>query len=502
MRAAVSDMSDKERHLIIWASLLALFLGALDALVMSAAMPSVVADLGKLSLYGWVYSAYFLTRAVSLPVFGKLADVYSTRSLFLVSIIVFVLASFLAGMASNMEILIVGRTFQGVGAGGNFALVYIVLSEVSPPGKRAKTLSMASSIWGISSVIGPTLGGIIVTYFSWRWIFFINIPIGLCSFAGIALFLRKDQKRKDTRPELDLLGIILFTFSILGLLTIFMTGGRELKWESPSMVILCITTLVGGIAFIFQEMKAANPMINLQFFTQRNFFMGNSAIFMASFTIFSFFAYAPLYIQGSLGLSPIQVGLAMVALSLGWSFGALVFGRSSSGNDEKIWSIIGGAVLIVGTLLTLNFDLETSMIECFFDFFIIGVGMGFVSLSTLIVIQNDVDDSHLGIATSIHQFGRSLGGTVGVGICGGLVTASLLGSLENAGSFLSPSLYKQVQESSENLLRAEFYMQLPPEAVDPMKNMVLSSVYPVFYLCIAASVLCILCCICLASAKK
>ncbi len=368
-------LPDRQRSFVIGAALLALFLGALDALVMSAAMPSIVAELGGLALYAWVYSAYFLARAVALPVFGKLADRYDSKKLFLLSIGLFTLSSWVAGLADSMAFLIACRVFQGIGAGGNFALVYIVLSKVALPGKRAHTLSLASSVWGISSVIGPTLGGFIVTYFSWRWIFFLNIPIGILSLAGIAFFLhhRQDHVKKDT--SLDLAGLLTFSSFILGLLTIFITGGRELPWTSGAMTLLVGMTLLLAALFIWLEKKAADPMIDLRFFKIRNFTLGNGAIFLASFSIFSFFAYAPLYIQGSLGLSPMKVGLAMVSLSLGWSFGALYFGRRCKSGSQKLLSIFGGVVLLCGSLLTLGFNLGTTMTECFLVFFVVGIGM-------------------------------------------------------------------------------------------------------------------------------
>ena len=202
-----TSLTTKERNYIIGSALLALFLGALDALIMSAAMPSIVADLGGLHLYAWVYSVYFLTRAVSLPIFGKLADLYHSKYLFLLSISIFLVSSIAAGLSQSMSFLIFCRIFQGIGAGGNFALVYIVLSEVAPPERRARTLSLASSVWGISSVAGPTLGGFIVSYFSWRWIFYINVPIGLLSLIGIWFFLT-ETREKHPVFEIDFAGIL------------------------------------------------------------------------------------------------------------------------------------------------------------------------------------------------------------------------------------------------------------------------------------------------------
>ena len=191
MHSPAGTIDSKHRMMIIFSALLALFLGAMDALIMTAAMPTIVAELGGLHLYSWVYSAYLLARAVSLPVFGKLGDLFKNKNIFLISIGIFLLSSIAAGFSPNMTFLIVCRVFQGIGAGGIFALVYIILADISPPGQRAKTMSFASSVWGIASVLGPTLGGFIVSYMSWRWIFFINVPLGLLSLGGVSFFLWK-----------------------------------------------------------------------------------------------------------------------------------------------------------------------------------------------------------------------------------------------------------------------------------------------------------------------
>ena len=216
---------------MIAAALTALFLGALDALVMAAAMPTIVADLGGLALYSWVYSAYFLARAISLPIFGKLADLLRTKALFMASIAIFLFASLLAGLSENMPFLIFSRVLQGIGAGGNFALVYIVLTDVSPPDKRGKTLGLASFVWGAASLLGPTLGGFVVAYFSWRWIFFMNVPLALLSLAGLYFFLAEFREKRK-KVHLDLAGVFFLSLAILCLLGIFLLGGRNFPWFS------------------------------------------------------------------------------------------------------------------------------------------------------------------------------------------------------------------------------------------------------------------------------
>jgi predicted MFS family arabinose efflux permease len=289
---------------------------------------------------------------------------------------------------------------------------------------------------------------------------------------------------------------------MLGLLTIFITGGREIGWNSEAMTVLITATMILGAVFLYVEKRAEDPMIDLGLFANRNFTCGNGAIFLASCTIFSFFAYVPLYIQGSLGHSPMQVGMAMVSLSLGWSAGALFYGRVSISGSEKKWSIAGGTILLAGALLTTRFNLQTSMTECFFIFLLVGVGMGFVSLSTLILVQNSAAEKDLGIVTSFHQFARSLGGTIGVGICGGLVTSGVFKNLEETVTRLPDDLMIQLQKSTEILLQSEFQSRIPADAREILAQAVLSGVFSVFFVASLSSLCCLLCCVALKKKEK
>jgi len=496
----------KSRSLIIAAALVALFLGAMDALIMSAAMPTIVADLGGLHLYSWVYSAYFLSRAISLPVFGKLADLFNNKKIFLISIGIFIVSSFAAGFSTNMTFLIIARVFQGIGAGGNFALVYIVLADISTPQERARTMSFASSIWGIASVLGPTLGGFIVTYFSWRWIFFINVPLGLLSMAGLAFFL-VELREKRKKVYLDFKGVITLSTTILGILTIFLVGGRTFTWFSPQMAILWVVTLLSGFGLYYSEKQAIDPILPLDFFKNRGFSMGNLAVFLSSFSIFALFAFAPLFIQGSLGRSPMQVGLAMLSLSLGWSMGSLVLGQVSNWLGIKRAAILGALLLITGCLLTLRFNVNTTMVTCFVVFQVVGLGMGFVTLATLVVVQNSVNIADLGVATSSNQFARTLGGTVGVGICGGFMTSRLAGAIDtlvakglmdNAGD----SVLMDLSKNFEALLQPEFQSRIGGSTLTAIQEAIAGSVSIVFWIILFAAVLCLMFCLLLPSAKK
>ncbi|MCP4366598.1 MAG: MFS transporter [Deltaproteobacteria bacterium] len=466
---------------IIAAALMALFLGALDTLVMSAAMPTIISELGGFNLYAWSYSSYFLARAVSLPVFGKLSDLFSTKKLMLFSIGLFVMGSMAAGVSPSMEFLVAARVFQGLGAGGIFALVYVVLFDVSRPGQQAKTLSLAGSIWGIASLIGPTLGGFIVTWFSWRWIFFINLPLGMISFVGISIYF-KDIREKPEQASIDWAGATFLSSFILGLLTLVMVGGQSLSWSSPQFVFLIFITIFSGYGFYQVEKNAKDPILDLKFFKYPAFTLGNFIVFCASSAIFSLFAYAPLFLQGVLSKSPLQVGYAMLSLSLGWSIGSFFIGRVMHRIGPKGAAITGALLMAIGTSITLTFSGTTTMTEYFLSFQVAGIGMGFVTLSTLLIVQDSLTIENLGVATSFHQFSRTLGGTIGVGACGGIITARLTNRLETAGNHLSDELLENLQERMASLFQEEFLSLIPDETGIFIREVMLNSIFQVFVL--------------------
>ena len=499
------ELAARDRIFVIGAALLALFLGALDALIMSAAMPTIVAELGGMHLYSWVYTTYFLARAVSLPIFGKLADLYKTKTLFLVSIGIFLVASVLAGLSSNMIFLIALRVFQGIGAGGNFALVYIVLSDVSSPQSRGKTLSLASSIWGIASILGPTIGGFIVTYFSWRWIFFINVPIGLLSLAGIAGYLiEMRSKRKEV--YLDLSGVATLSVFILSFLMVFLVGGRTYAWHSIPIIGLILLTCLAAGGFYFVEKRAKEPILSLDFFEISEFRIGNGAVFLSSFTVFSLFAFAPLYIQGALGKTPMMVGAGMLALSLGWSLGSLVLGQMLNLLGQRISALTGAFFLVGGCGACLFFTAETSMTTIFLIFLLIGIGMGFITLVTLVVVQNCLDISDLGVATASHQFARTLGGTVGIGICGSFVIAKIsqaTNMIINSGlsEAIPPTLLSDIKANIENLLLPEVQALLSDSARTILQEGIANGISVLFWIVLIASLLCLCFCLLLPKGK-
>jgi EmrB/QacA subfamily drug resistance transporter len=487
-------INKKTRLLITFAALAALFLGALDALVMATAMPSIVADLGGLHLYSWVYSAYFLARAVSLPFFGKLADLYNTRNLFLLSISIFIVSSITAGLSANMLFLIISRVFQGIGAGGNFALVYIVLADISVPEKRGKTLSLASSVWGIASVLGPSLGGFIVSFFSWRWIFFMNVPLGLISLLAIGFYLVEVREKKQ-KVSFDFGGMFTLTLAILSLLTAFLHGSRQFGWYSWQTAGMLIVAVLSTAGFYHFEKRAQDPIVSVRFFANRGFCLGNATVFFSSFSIFSLFAFAPLFVQGALGKTPLQVGLAMLALSFGWSVGSIFLGQILHFFDEKYSTIAGVLFLFSGSAMTPGFSTDTSMGKCFFVFLLVGIGMGFVTLSTLVIVQTSVPGEDLGVATSSHQFTRTLGGAVGVGIGGSFVATRLDKAMVSAEKWLSAEtmnnrFVERLRQNFEMIFEPEIQSKLPQKALSLLRESVVDGVSTVFYAVVISAIFC------------
>jgi predicted MFS family arabinose efflux permease len=359
---------------------------------------------------------------------------------------------------------------------------------------------MASSIWGIASILGPTLGGVVVTYFSWRWIFWINIPLGIASYWGISTYLRDTQRTVQGEVSLDFGGAATLTTSILAFLVAFLLGGRSYPWSSAPIIGLLALSLVSGFAFVIIEGRVRSPILSTGFFRRRGFSTGNGAVFLCSFTIFALFAFAPLFIQGVQGKSPMEVGIAMLSMSLGWSLGSLILGFFINRLGLRSAAVIGSLGITAGCAMALTFTAQSSILYSFSCFFIIGLGMGFVSLATLMAVQASVEGKDLGVATSSNQFARTLGGTVGVGVCGGLMSARIGGlthRIEQAGILdrLPPDLAETGLGAIENMLRPEIQALMPPELNTLVHQAVTQGIQAVFWAVTVSAVLCVVVCL-------
>ncbi len=490
-------MSNRTRVLVLIAALLAVFLGALDALIVGAAMPTIVSDLGGLELYSWVFSAYMLTRTISLPLFGKLADLYSSKKLFVLAVGAFLLGSVLAGLVDSMPQLIFLRALQGIGAGGNFALAYIVVSEISAPEERGKMMGLISFVWGVSSVLGPLLGGFIVTYLTWPWVFYINVPISGLAVFFILRYFQESRQKKDA--AIDYLGAISLSTCVLALLFAFLLLGEARLWYSPELVGLFVIALLAGVLFWHAENRAVEPILPLHFFRLAGFTLANGAAFLSSFAIFSLLAYIPLFVQGTLGRTAAELGIVMVPLSLGWSAGALVCGRVVNRLGEKLSSVAGALLMFFSIALTLTFNAATGLIYFSAVICPIGIGMGFVSVATLLKVQNSLDESDLGVATSSQQFARTLGGTIGIGISGAMASHYIdqsISSLINSPlrSEISGELAAQLSQNLQEFLRPEIVASLSSTSLNAIREAIGKGVEAVFWTALLVSFTSIIMC--------
>ncbi|SHF40740.1 drug resistance transporter, EmrB/QacA subfamily [Desulfacinum infernum DSM 9756] len=472
---------------IIASALTALFLGALDALIVGAAMPTVVAELGGLSLYSWVFSAYLLTRAMALPIFGKLCDLFSARWLFTLAILIFLAGSLAAGLAGSMVQLIGARAVQGVGAGANFALCYYVISDISAPERRGKMMGLVSFVWGVSSLLGPALGGVMVEVLNWRWIFFINLPLGLAALVGVRMHMQ-EKTGADGRPDVDFLGAFTLSVCVLSLLAVFLLAGETHPWSSPPILALAACALLSGFAFLHAERRAREPILPLSSFRSPGFTLGNAAAFSCSFAVFSLSAFFPLFIQGVLSQSPSRLGMAMIPLSLGWSVGAWAYGQMSQRIAKKKAAVAGSWFLTAACTASLFLDAATPLGVCSVVLLLAGLGMGFVSISTLLIVQDSLAPKDLGVATSSHQFARTLGGTIGIGATGSLLTHAVSRSLQQAEGLASPRNLQNLSALRE-LLKPEMQETLAEPLRTQLQVVIAGGLQEVFWACLAAAVL-------------
>jgi EmrB/QacA subfamily drug resistance transporter len=473
--------------MIIVAALLAILLAALDALIVATAMPTIVADLGGLELYSWVFSAYMLMRTIALPLFGKLSDLYSSKKLFVLTMGTFMATSALAGVVSSMPQLIVLRAVQGLGAGGVLALAYVAITEAAPPEKRSRMLGLTGVVWGVASVSGPVLGGLIVTYLSWQWVFYINLPVGAAAILGIVLFLQEARPKKQV-VSVDYPGALALAGSVLAFLSAVVLLGEGYDTHAQNAGLLLLAA--GGMAVLFGwiEHRAQEPILHLRYFRSPRFVLGNGASFFSAFAIFSCIAYIPLFVQSALGKSPAEVSMAMIPLSLGWSLGGILCGHVVSRTGKRA-ACLGGSLLIAAAIgITLTFDTGTDLIFGCVVFGCIGLGMGFVNLSTLLIVQDSLDAGNLGIATSSQQFAGNLGGTVGVGIAGAIMTfrmkqalaglgpdVALDGIALEGGANVSHGLRHALTQAADSALTPETIEQVRAAAANGVEGVFLSA---------------------------
>ena len=401
-----------DRRLATLGVLLGIFLAAVDGTIVSTAMPTVVAALGGLEYYAWAFAAYMLFAAVSMPLYGRLADIYGRKRLFYVGVGFFVVGSALAGLSQSMLQLVAFRGLQGIGAGAMFAIPYTILGVVYPPEERGRAIGLGSSVWGISSVIGPLLGFAIVATLSWRWVFYLAVPVGLAAVALVARSL--DETTGAAGQDVDLAGAATLVGAVGTLLV-----GLQLLESSPRPAAVLVAVGVAGVGlFYLVERRASQPLIPLSLFSDRVFLSTNAASFCSAFALFAAITFVPLFVQSVRGGAG-AAALAVFPISIGWSGTAILSGRAVNRVGERRLVAAGATTLVAAfAVATLAWGVATPTWLLVGNVFLMGVGMGALTPPLLTAIQNHLGVERMGLATSSQQFFRNLGGTMGVSLLG------------------------------------------------------------------------------------
>jgi len=438
-RASVGLRS--ERGPILLAVMLSMSLVAIDSTILATAVPSIVSDLGGFTQFPWLFSVYLLTQAVTVPIYAKLADQYGRKPVMLVGVGLFVLGSLLCGIAWGMTSLIAFRAVQGLGAGAVQPMGMTIIGDIYSVQERAKVQGYLASVWAVSAVIGPTLGGVFSDYLSWRWIFFVNLPIGLA--AGWVLW-RRFEERVERRPHrIDYAGAVLLAAGGVLLLLALLEGGVRWDWSSGTSVALFAAAGLALAAFVLVERRAAEPVLPGWVFRHRVVVAAMLTSLVVGVLMMGLSSYVPLYAQKVLGHGAVASGLALAALTLGWPLAASNSGRLYLTVGFRTTMLIGGAISCAGTALLLTVDSGSSIWHLAAPCFVMGFGFGLVASPSIVALQSAVTWQHRGVATGTAMFARSVGSAVGVAVFGAIanaVVASHLGRGVPDLEHLTPSV--------------------------------------------------------------
>lgn len=435
-------------RVVVLALMITMLLAMLDNLIVGTAMPTIVGDLGGLEHLSWVVTAYTLATAASTPIWGKLGDLYGRKGIFLTSIVVFLIGSVLSGMAQDMGQLIGFRAVQGLGAGGLMVGVMAILGDLVPPRERGRYQGMMAGVMAFAMIGGPLVGGAITDHLGWRWSFYINLPLGAVALAMVTVVLHLPRKERS-KARIDYLGAALLTVGITAIVLVTTWGGSEYAWDSAVIMELIALGVASLVGFVFVETKAAEPIMPLHIFRNRNFSLMSVVGFMAGFVMFGAVLFLPLYQQTVQGASATNSGLLLLPMLLAMMIVSLVAGRvTTSTGKYKIFPILGSVLMVAGLFLLATMDTGTTRFTSGVYMAVLGAGMGFLMQITMLVAQNSVELKDMGVASSATTLFRTLGSSFGVAIMGALFTGRVQDEMAARGGGGATEQSAQLDASS------------------------------------------------------
>jgi EmrB/QacA subfamily drug resistance transporter len=478
MTESEAALKPQSVRLIFGALMLVLLLASLDQTIVSTALPTIVGDLGGVSKLSWVVTAYLLASTVSGPLYGKLGDLYGRKKVLQTAIVIFLVGSALCGVAQNMAELIGFRALQGLGGGGLLVVTLAVVGDIIPPRERGRYQGYFGGVFGVSTVIGPLLGGFFVDNLSWRWIFYINLPIGALAFAVIAaaFHARSDQ----VKHRVDYLGALLLAAGLAALVLYTSLGGTTYSWGASAMVALVSASVLLLVAFVLAERRAEEPILPLGIFRNRIFSVTSAIGFVVGFALFGAVTYLPLFLQNVRGHSPTVSGLLITPLMGGVLVTSILSGQLISHYGRyKPFPIIGTLLVAVGMTLLAQLQVNSSSVVSGLYMLVLGLGLGMVMQVLVLAAQNAVPYEYLGVATSGSTLFRSIGGSIGVSIFGAIFANQLASHLS---AHLPPGA--TIPKGSN----PEAIKHLPPAIRAVYRAAVTESLHPIFYAGAAISV--------------
>ena len=437
----VPDLSHRQIMTIIAGLITGMMLAALDQSIVGTALPRIVSDLGGLNHLAWVVTAYLLTSTAVTPLWGKISDLYGRRIIFQTAIIIFLIGSALCGLAQNMPQLIAFRAIQGIGGGGLMAIAFAIIGDVIPARERGRYQGYFGAVFGLSSIAGPLLGGWLTDAVNWRWIFYINLPLGLFALVITSMALKMPVVKRN--HKIDYLGASVIVAAVTSLLLYLNWAGEHYGWSDPRALAFIGASALLAVAFVFIEIRiASEPIIPMRLFRNPIFSVGNSFSFFVGFAMFGGAIYLPLFFQAVMGMSPTRSGLAMLPMVAGMFSMSITSGLLITKTGKyKIFPIVGCCILIVAMFLLSTIQYDTPYWHIALFAFCFGIGLGLAMMTIVTPVQNAIEFRDMGVATSTITFVRSLGGAIGVALFGAIMNSRLT-------TYLSDELGSQVSALS------------------------------------------------------
>jgi EmrB/QacA subfamily drug resistance transporter len=425
-------MDDRLKRRALLGVMLSVFLAAMESTVVVTAMPIVTKSLGGLEIYAWVFSGFLLTSTVTMPLWGRLSDLFGRRRTVLTGLTIFLVGSALSGLSSDMTQLIAFRMLQGLGAGSIMTIGMTIVADLYGLERRAKTQGYISGVWGLASLVGPLIGGFLTDHGWWRWVFYINLPFGAVAMVLLGTALT-GEPRMARRPVIDYRGIVLFATGISALLFAVSVGGMHRFLSVPALAPLA-AAVIALVAFVVAEGRAAEPIVPLRLFRHRMFVAAVATGFLSGMAMFGALSFVPLFLQGVAGHSATGAGLVLMPFVLGWVAMSIVSARLVLRIGYRVVVVAGMTSLTLSFFLLYQWSAELTTLVAIRDAVFGGVGMGLTMVPMLIAVQSAVPRGDLGVATSLTQFFRSVGGAVGVAVMGAVKTHRLDAGLSLEGA--------------------------------------------------------------------